>query len=780
MTSLIEGYNYDIFISYRQKDNKHDGWVTTFVENLKGELESTFKEDISVYFDENPHDRLQDTHNVNKSLEGKLKCVVFIPILSQTYCDPASYAWQFEFMPFLRMTEDDRFGRDVKLKNGNVASRILPVRIHDLDPEDVRLFEKETGNVLRAIDFIFRTAGGVNRPLVANEDHPNDNLNKTYYRDQINKVAIAIKEIIGGLKAESVPNGKNNESSRGLIDNHAVEEETLNEKSARPDRQKMLAAIFISVLILCTFLYFVFPGIFRGGKSKVARDPGGKISLAINDFANNTNDTTINWLRQGIPELIRVNLGNSEELSIQNSRTMADVYENVGRTRNLSMTPALSNEAARKLRARAYITGSFQKYDNKLITLVKLTDTQSDELLWTGKSEADLQAPDGILMLGEALSSDIKNFLEIKVLKEKTKNEYSNFVTSSSEAFRKYIEGMNSMLKNDYNSALVSFMDSYELDSTSALTTFYVAIAYDGLAVFEDAKYRSKAALWTQKAYDLKENLSGDTRLWLEMWQAYYNTRNSDNVLKYLGLLENTESKDRNFLYDIGQTFGILKKYDKELKMFRKIDQVNAEWGEVWKNLSFYYQYSSVLNELNMHEEAAKKIDKGLELFPDDFGLKWLRARCAISQGDNDKADLYIAERIKEMKEAGSSPAYIERVVGYLYEQGNSLGKAEEKYRNAKRLDPNDDWANFRLAYLLITRDLNVEEGIGLLDALEKKNPGMWNNDFFTVKSEALYKLGKFSVADSLLHIVRDSSYTANIELDQLMKKVDDSLKRRN
>jgi len=51
--ALLEGYNYDIFISYRQKDKQHDGWVTEFVNNLKAELESTFKEAISVYFDIN-------------------------------------------------------------------------------------------------------------------------------------------------------------------------------------------------------------------------------------------------------------------------------------------------------------------------------------------------------------------------------------------------------------------------------------------------------------------------------------------------------------------------------------------------------------------------------------------------------------------------------------------------------------------------------------------------------------------------------------------------------
>jgi hypothetical protein len=43
MPSIIEGYNYDIFITYRQKDNKGDRGVSEFVEDLKAELESTFK-----------------------------------------------------------------------------------------------------------------------------------------------------------------------------------------------------------------------------------------------------------------------------------------------------------------------------------------------------------------------------------------------------------------------------------------------------------------------------------------------------------------------------------------------------------------------------------------------------------------------------------------------------------------------------------------------------------------------------------------------------------------
>ena len=201
MASLIPGYAYDIFISYRQKDNKGDRWVSEFVDSLKTELESTFKEEISVYFDINPYDGLLETHDVDASLKDKLKCLVFIPIISRTYCDPKSFAWDHEFKAFVEQASQDRFGLKVKLPNGNVASRVLPVRIHDLDTSDIKSCEKVLDGVLRGVEFIYKSSG-VNRPLRSKEDNPNDNLNKAFYRDQINKVALAIKEVISGLKKE--------------------------------------------------------------------------------------------------------------------------------------------------------------------------------------------------------------------------------------------------------------------------------------------------------------------------------------------------------------------------------------------------------------------------------------------------------------------------------------------------------------------------------------------------------------------------------------------------
>ncbi len=198
MASILPGFEYDIFISYRQNDNKYDGWVTEFVNNLNKELEATLKDKVNVYFDANPHDGLLETHSVNHSLESKLKCLIFIPILSKTYCDPKGFAWNHEFLAFIDLAKQDQFGLNIRLASGNVSSRILPVRIHDLDPEDVKLAELHLG-VIRSVDFIYHSPG-VNRSLRPWDDDVIKNTKQPFYRDQINKVANAIDEILRGMK----------------------------------------------------------------------------------------------------------------------------------------------------------------------------------------------------------------------------------------------------------------------------------------------------------------------------------------------------------------------------------------------------------------------------------------------------------------------------------------------------------------------------------------------------------------------------------------------------
>jgi TolB-like protein len=778
MASIIPGFEYDIFISYRQKDNKHDGWVTEFVRQLKGELESTFKEDISIYFDENPHDRLQDTHNVDLSLEGKLRCLVFIPILSQTYCDPDCFAWQHEFLAFNKLARDDRFGMNIKLKNGNYSSRILPVRIHDIDPEDVKLFEKETGGVLRALDFVFKTSSGVNRPLGANEDHPNDNLNKTFFRDQINKVAHAVKDIISGLKSDTAPTLSRSTVQIVQPDVSKIDLPDVGRWSPAPGRRNLWYTIAAIIVLLFFGIKLIFPGIFPFGKNKVQKDPDGKISIAVNNFENNSNDTTLSWLKMGISELLRNNLALSEELSVQNSQTMNEVYESIGQTNKTSIIPTLSREAAVKLRAGTYVNGSFQKYGNHILTLVKLIDTKSDEVLWTGKAEGDLEQ---IKDVTDSLSAQLINFLEIKALKQKANPELGDVFTTSSAAYRKYIEGINSLINMDQKSAVISFQEACKIDSNFVLAKFYSGIAYQGLSVFSDIDSRKNerlAAFWIRKTYEYRERLPGNYRLWLEMWYSFLITKNSEEVLKYCGLLEQSDIKSRFFWMDISDTYLILGKKEKALKMFEKIDRINEEWKEDWKHQHFYTQYVYTLHNLGMHEKESKINQKGSKIFPDDPFFLRQTARIALETEKDTSNAMQMLDRLAKKEEWSESRLL--RTMGLTFAEIDSINLAEKYYRLALRRDKNDDWNPYSLAEFLVEHDKNINEAVDLLALLQKKYPGVYSEYFYYIRSLGLYKLAKFTEADSLLSIARDSSLTISPDIDKLRKMVKDSLNRRN
>ena len=354
MTSIVPGYEYDIFISYRQKDNKGDRWVSEFVDALKTELESTFKEEISVYFDINPHDGLLETHDVDASLKEKLKCLVFIPIISQTYCDSKSFAWQHEFVAFNKLAKEDQFGRDIRLAGGNVASRILPVKIHDLDEEDKTLLENELGGFIRGIEFIYKEPG-VNRPLKP-EDGEKKNLNSTIYRNQINKVANAVKEIITAIKKHNQQEG---EVSKEVI-------------RVKPDPQKTLKPKFIIVsaivLALLVLGYFFIPKLSKNSDSV-------EKTIAVLPFRNLSNDTTQLSFCDGFMAELLNDLQKVKSFTVR-SRTSSDQYRDTKK----SIT-TIGNE----LNVNYLVEGSVGREGNNLKIWVQLIDSKADKQMWSNE-----------------------------------------------------------------------------------------------------------------------------------------------------------------------------------------------------------------------------------------------------------------------------------------------------------------------------------------------------------------------------------------------------------
>jgi TolB-like protein len=380
MPSLVPGFEYDIFISYRHNDNR-SGWVTDFVNALQEELAATIKEPLSIYFDKNPHDGLLETHNVDKSLEGKLKCLIFIPIISQTYCDPKSFAWQHEFCAFNTLAKEDQLARDVRLSSGNVASRILPIKIHDLDAVDKTMIESEIGGVLRAIEFIYKSAG-VNRPLNPS-DKKEDNAGKTLYRDQINKTAQAVKALISAIKNPP---------------KQPVYAET---PTGRPTiasvRNRKLIFITIGLLLTVAASYFIYK------QPSTSKQPSRlDKSIAVLPFVDLSESKDQGWFADGLTEEILNSLAHVKGLNVI-SRTSSFAFKN----KNLRI-----QTIADSLQVNYIVEGSVRKGGTGLRITAQLIRAQDGFHIWSTTYDRD---SNDIFAIQQEIASKIAESLDISL-----------------------------------------------------------------------------------------------------------------------------------------------------------------------------------------------------------------------------------------------------------------------------------------------------------------------------------------------------------------------------
>ena len=464
MASIIPGYEYDIFISYRQKDNKGDRWVSEFVEALKTELESTFKEEISVYFDINPHDGLLETHDVDASLKDKLKCLVFIPIISRTYCDPKSFAWEHEFKAFVELASIDQFGLKVKLPNGNVANRVLPVRIYDLDNSDIKLCESILDSVLRGVEFIYKEPG-VNRPLRANEENPQNNLNRTVYRNQINKVANAVKEIITAIG--------NHEHKHEEIQKEAVEPLTFKGKS---NNIKIIAGSLILLALIVLGLLF-FPKLLRS-QDQLNR------TIAVLPFINVNPSDTNNPIINGISRDISSNLQSIKDLSVV-SQYSAGKYKDPSKYK--------IREIAKDLGVNYLVTGTGQKYGTNLILRVELIDAINDRTLWSKPYKKEIRETKDIFSIQSEIAQSIA--IELKaVITPEEKKLIEKVSTTDLTAYDFYQRGREEHAKYQFLSGNMEALTKAEVLYKRALEYDHTfAQAYTGLAaVYWDKYYRKE------------------------------------------------------------------------------------------------------------------------------------------------------------------------------------------------------------------------------------------------------------------------------------------------
>jgi pentatricopeptide repeat protein len=599
MASLIPGYEYDIFISYRQKDNKYDGWVNEFVDHLKREIEATFKEDVSIYFDENPHDGLLEIHNVDKSLENKLKSVVFIPIISQTYCDPRSFAWLNEFVAFNKKASADQIGRDVKLASGNVCSRIIPVKINDLDATDTELIETEMGCRLRSIDFIFSSAG-VNRPLKP-MDNPDKNLNKTYYRDQINKVANAVKDVIYGIHPDPRKRTAKSYQTNIAPDYTDVKAVSSSEKPSTGLRVSWKFALpgLLGIILIAALIIFL-PKLNDRTKSEPTGGVGVRKVLAVMPVTNLTGNPDLEYICLAIQDDIIGHLQTVSSLTVRPRQT----------TQQFSNSKETYQQIARKLSIDNIIEASIRGSKENLKVEVHFIEAFPEEkYVW---NDSFNQNWNNISEMYPRILNHIVLGTGVKLTAQEAKNLsiVQKHDTALLNAYRKGVFNINLLTAEGFEKGIKYLNDAMAIDPTDPLPYVGLALGYSNSShaagLGEDATKRAKK--YAQKALELDSTIA-DAHVVLATTYLYkdWDIKAAELHLK-LAIEYNPNSADAHIHY--GWLLCLKKMNDEAISEMKKAFDIDPTFPLYSGYLSWLYLW------YGQYDNAIMEAQKTLEVSP--------------------------------------------------------------------------------------------------------------------------------------------------------------------
>jgi TolB-like protein/Tfp pilus assembly protein PilF len=725
MASIIPGYEYDIFISYRHNDNL-DGWVSDFVSNLDKELKGTLKDSVSIYFDTNPHDGLLETHNVEKSLEIKLKCLIFIPVISRTYCEIKSFAWQHEFCAFNKLAREDGFGMDIHLVNGNVTSRILPIKIHDIDNEDSGLLEAELGGVLRAIDFFHKTAG-VNRPLTSRDDEVRTP-GKILYRDQINKVANVIGEILRGIKnRDLVPTL--NESAIPQVRKLPFKKKLIGRGIVRTGLVYILTSVILwkiavvgsgllkldgnSVHLIALILIVLFPiaileawffersphGFIRTDSIASLENPftdARKKPFTSNVFitlllltsialfllfpmASRTGSIgSIANVEKSIAVLPFDNVRKDPEQEYFSDGMMQEILNHLFKIGGLKISSASSTmkykdsklsarSIAREMNVSFVLEGNVSESVNKVRIIVSLINGKTGELIWTQDYKRSMTATD-ILDIQSDVALEVAARLRVAIDPE-VRARIKARPTENTEAYTLFLQARN-IVNDDYQKATQMLTRAVSLDPGFA--DAYAQMAWDRMYYFDDSLTREqiveKVEPLLNKALELDNNsilahqALGEFRL-----RYYWDLKAVENEMQTIVKLN--PSNDRRsaflgYLWDVG-------KYQEAYEICKDHFEQNNTTAYDWIFMASAYE------RIGEKQKASETMVTALRLFPHTVYLIRNSIRIFVESGNYKEAIDLFEKELSEKNLHDLQAETLANVATAYYHEGNKTRSKE-------------------------------------------------------------------------------------------------------
>jgi eukaryotic-like serine/threonine-protein kinase len=223
----------------------------------------------------------------------------------------------------------------------------------------------------------------------------------------------------------------------------------------------LIASAAIIIAVAAGVFFFL-----RGRNANSAADSRHK-SVAVLYFNNLSQDQSLNWLNNGLTDMLTTNLAQVKGLDVLSTERVMSAVQRASKD-GKSLDPAQAQTVARDAGADAYITGALLKIGPTELRLdVRAQDSATGKILFSDKLEGqDVQNIFG--MIDRLTANLAATFLPASQQPQKGP-EIEQTSTSNVEAYRHYQQGLDYARRYLTNDAIRELQEAVRLDPQFAL-----------------------------------------------------------------------------------------------------------------------------------------------------------------------------------------------------------------------------------------------------------------------------------------------------------------------